>query len=156
MLEVLLDHVFAIHDDSAIRKVSIRFDRFVDSVRLESWIRPAISHDIQELDLDLVVEWETWPCWIFTCRSLVVLKLCTRFSSISLSSPMPTCLSNLNMLHLSGVSFNDESSLQGVFNNFPILNELALLYCHWMFTKNVAISISTLRKEFEDSTRFKR
>ncbi|GKV15691.1 hypothetical protein SLEP1_g26456 [Rubroshorea leprosula] len=50
-----------------------------DTLRIDGWIRAVMWHSIQELELDITesdINLEFLPASLFTCETLVVLKLC--------------------------------------------------------------------------------
>ncbi|GMP53631.1 hypothetical protein CsSME_00019038 [Camellia sinensis var. sinensis] len=71
-----VERVLLLHDASDIKRLSLRFTVVVNSSRLNSWISAAVRHNVEELDLSLPVQTRfVLPCCLFTCDSLVVLKL---------------------------------------------------------------------------------
>ncbi|KAL7249964.1 hypothetical protein ACSBR1_012031 [Camellia fascicularis] len=139
-----VERVLLLHDASDIKRLRLRFTVVVNSSRLNSWISAAVRHNVEELDLSLPVQTRfVLPCCLFTCDSLVVLKL---FMDCPFKPPIFIHFSNLKTLHLSAVTFSDDNSTQQLFSSCPVLQELELLYCGWKNLKTIIISIPTLKR----------
>jgi len=139
-----VERVLLLHDASDIKRLRLRFTVVVNSSRLNSWISAAVRHNVEELDLSLPMQTRfVLPCCLFTCDSLVVLKL---FMDCPFKPPIFIHFSNLKTLHLSAVTFSDDNSTQQLFFSCPVLQELELLYCGWKNLKTITISIPTLKR----------
>ncbi|XP_058212680.1 F-box/LRR-repeat protein At4g14103-like isoform X2 [Rhododendron vialii] len=139
-----VDRVFHCHDASDIKSLTVKSSELVNSSRVNSWISASMRHNIEELNLSL--NWKArpvLPCHLFTCQSLVTLKL---FMKWSLKVPSLTHFSNLKTLELSYVTFSDDNSTQHLFSSCPVLQELALVKCGWKNLKTIMICIPTLRR----------
>ncbi|KAI8558055.1 hypothetical protein RHMOL_Rhmol04G0058700 [Rhododendron molle] len=139
-----VDRVFHFHDASDIKSLTVKSSELVNSSRVNSWISASMRHNIEELNLSL--SWKAQPvlpCHLFTCQSLVTLKL---FMNWSLKVPSLTHFSNLKTLELSYVTFSDDNSTQHLFSSCPVLQELALVKCGWKNLKTIMICIPTLRR----------
>ncbi|KAG5551550.1 hypothetical protein RHGRI_009828 [Rhododendron griersonianum] len=138
-----VDRVFHFHDASDIKSLTVKSSELVNSSRVNSWISASMRHNIEELNLSL--SWKAQPvlpCHLFTCQSLVTLKL---FMNWSLKVPSLTHFSNLKTLELSYVTFSDDNSTQHLFSSCPVLQELALVNCGWKNLKTIMICIPTLK-----------
>ncbi|GMP53623.1 hypothetical protein CsSME_00019032 [Camellia sinensis var. sinensis] len=139
-----VERVLLLHDASDIKRLRLRFTVVVNSSRLNSWISAAVRHNVEEPDLSLPVQTRfVLPCFLFTCDSLVVLKL---FMDCPFKPPIFIHFSNLKTLHLSAVTFSDDNSTQQLFSSCPVLQELELLYCGWKNLMTITISIPTLKR----------
>ncbi|XP_058212671.1 F-box/LRR-repeat protein At4g14103-like isoform X1 [Rhododendron vialii] len=139
-----VDRVLLLHDASDIRRLHLNILDPVNSSRLNSWISAAIRHNVQELDLDLPVRTRfLLPCCLFTCESLLVLKL---FMQCVLKPPSFIYLSSLKTLVFDNLTFSDDESTQHLFSNCPVLQELALMNCGWKNIKTLTISVPTLKR----------
>ncbi|KAH7843787.1 hypothetical protein Vadar_020760 [Vaccinium darrowii] len=139
-----VDRVLIFHDASGIKSLSLESHELVNSSRVNSWISASIRHNIKELKLCL--HWKTQPvlpCRLFTCQSLVVLKLSMDWA---LEVPSLTRFLNLKTLELKYVTFSDDNSTQHLFSSCPMLQELALVYCGWKNLKTITICIPTLKR----------
>ncbi|GKV34437.1 hypothetical protein SLEP1_g42812 [Rubroshorea leprosula] len=119
----------------------------IDPLRLEGWISAVLWHGIRELDLYIdSIEFKDLrlPASLFTCKTLVVLKLeisldsgdlnsTSEFSNSSnmdsesgqlgLQVPANVCLPSLKVLHLGYIIFSDDSR-ERLFSNCPVLEDL--------------------------------
>ncbi|KAI8558054.1 hypothetical protein RHMOL_Rhmol04G0058600 [Rhododendron molle] len=139
-----VDRVLLLHDASDIRRLHLNILDPVNSSRLNSWISAAIRHNVQELNLDLPVRTRfLLPCCLFTCESLLVLKL---FMQCVLKPPSFIYLSSLKTLVFDNLTFSDDESTQHLFSNCPVLQELALINCGWKNIKTLTISVPTLKR----------
>ncbi|KAL7249978.1 hypothetical protein ACSBR1_012063 [Camellia fascicularis] len=139
-----VERVLLLHDASDIKRLRLMFTVVVNSSRLNSWISAAVRHNVQELDLSLPLQTHfVLPCCLFTCDSLVVLKL---FMDCPFKPPIFIRFSNLKTLRLSAVTFSDDDSTQQLFSGYPVLQELELLYCGLKNLKTITISIPTLKR----------
>ncbi|KAH7844963.1 hypothetical protein Vadar_033735 [Vaccinium darrowii] len=139
-----VDRVLFLHDASDIKSLRLQSAVDVNSSRVNSWISASIRHNIEELNLTL--KWKTQPvlpCCLFTCQSLVVLKLSMEWP---LKVPSLIQFSNLKTLELSEVTFSDDNSTQYLFSSCPVLQELALVNCGWENLKTITIFIPTLKR----------
>ncbi|KAI8558068.1 hypothetical protein RHMOL_Rhmol04G0059700 [Rhododendron molle] len=139
-----VDRVFHFRDASDIKRLTIKSSEVVNSSRVNSWISASMRHNIEELNLSL--HWKAQPvlpCHLFTCQSLVALKL---YMNWSLKVPSLTHFSNLKTLELSHVTFSDDNSTQHLFSSCPVLQELALVKCGWKNLKTLMICIPTLKR----------
>ncbi|KAF7146715.1 hypothetical protein RHSIM_Rhsim04G0036800 [Rhododendron simsii] len=139
-----VDRVFHFHDASDIKSLTIKSSELVNSSRVNSWISASMRHNIEELNLSL--SWKAQPvlpCRLFTCQSLVTLKL---YMTWSLKIPSLTHFSNLKTLELSHVTFSDDNSTQHLFSSCPVLQELALVKCGWKNLKTLMICIPMLKR----------
>ncbi|KAH7845149.1 hypothetical protein Vadar_025798 [Vaccinium darrowii] len=137
-----VDRVLIFHDASEIKSLSLESHELVNSSRVNSWISASIRHNIKELKLCL--HWKTQPvlpCRLFTCQSLVVLKLSMDWA---LEVTSLTRFLNLKTLELKYVTFSDNST-QHLFSSCPMLQELALVYCGSKNLKTITICIPTLK-----------
>lgn len=139
-----VERVLSLHDASDIKSLRIKSYELVNSSHVNSWISTSIRHNIEELNLSL--PWEAQvvlPCCLFTCQSLVVLKL---LMNGALKVPSLIQFSNLKTLELSELTFSDDDSTQHLFSSRPVLQELALVNCSWENLKTIVICIPTLKR----------
>ncbi|KAH7845150.1 hypothetical protein Vadar_026023 [Vaccinium darrowii] len=139
-----VERVLSLHDASDIKSLSIESSELVNSAHVNSWISTSKRHNIEELNLCLRSEAQVvLPCCLFTCQSLVVLKL---LMNGALKVPSLIQFSNLKTLELSELTFSDDNSTQHLFSSCPVLQELALVGCRWKNLKTIAICIPTLKR----------
>ncbi|KAH7842749.1 hypothetical protein Vadar_008732 [Vaccinium darrowii] len=139
-----VERVLSLHDASDIKSLRINSYELVNSSHVNSWISTSIRHNIEELNLSL--PWKAQvvlPCCLFTCQSLVVLKL---LMNGALNVPSLIQFSNLKTLELSELTFSDDDSTQHLFSSCTVLQELALVNCSWENLKTIVICIPTLKR----------
>ncbi|OMP02164.1 hypothetical protein COLO4_11297 [Corchorus olitorius] len=85
-------------------------NRYVfDSSRVYEWVRAALGHGVKELDLLIDIKEFMLPTILFTCKSLVTLKLQLGFR---MYVPRGACFPNLKKLQLTYMKFSDNDSVQ--------------------------------------------
>ncbi|XP_059624599.1 F-box/FBD/LRR-repeat protein At1g78750-like [Cornus florida] len=120
-----VDRVLLHHDLSFIQKFRLNFQNYNvdDFSKIHTWTSIAIKRGVQELDIQISncpsVQ-RSFPLSLFTCPTLVVLKL---GSFIGFSVPCSTHFKSLKVLHLSVWFFGDEV-MENLFCNYPVLEEL--------------------------------
>ncbi|XP_016684667.1 F-box/LRR-repeat protein At3g59190 isoform X1 [Gossypium hirsutum] len=93
---------------------------------VSGWICAALCRGVKEIDLDLKNLGDTLPALLFTCHSLVTLKLDAVDSEIKV--PSDVCLGNLKTLQLrNSVLFGD--SIHRLISNCHVLEDLAFIEC---------------------------
>ncbi|KAA8524020.1 hypothetical protein F0562_010549 [Nyssa sinensis] len=138
-----VERVLLLHDESDIKRFRLKVNVHVKAARVNSWISATIRHKVQELDLSLPLrEQFVLPCYLFTCQSLVVLKL---HMNSDLRVPTKICFSSLKSLWLSLVTFLDDNSAEQLFSSCPVLQDLNLTDCGWDNIKSITISFPTLK-----------
>ncbi|XP_027171851.1 F-box/FBD/LRR-repeat protein At3g14710-like [Coffea eugenioides] len=145
-----VDRVLALSKNSSIKECHLLFLDVYDPFRMKTWITAALSSNVQRLLIsyaaDLVL-----PRWFFTSDSLMnlELKLC------KIKIPMNISYSNLRILDIHGVEFQNDESLQSshlVFT-FPVLEEFLSSGCKWWNMKLLEIKAPRLaRFEMTDSS----
>ncbi|KAK8502103.1 hypothetical protein V6N13_038611 [Hibiscus sabdariffa] len=99
-----------------------------DFLSVYNWLSAALWRGVKELDVNLF-EAELWqfPTLLFTCSSLVTLKLDIHGGELEV--PTNVCLSNLRALHLSSMKFADDCSFLRLISGCPVLEVLVLFGC---------------------------
>ena len=92
---------------------------------ISMWVSTAVSHCLRELDIlhddTEPAKSNILPSNLFTCESLVILKL---VGEILLDVPRVVSLPSLKTLKLQSVRYFDEETLQWLLSNCPILEDL--------------------------------
>ncbi|CAA0394382.1 unnamed protein product [Arabidopsis thaliana] len=91
------------------------------------WVVVAVSRYIRELEICssyFPEKQNILPSSLYTCKSLVILKL---DGGILLDVPRMVCLPSLKTLELKGVSYFKQESLQRLLSNCPVLEDLFVL-----------------------------
>ncbi|RZC90936.1 hypothetical protein C5167_028768 [Papaver somniferum] len=130
------------HDSSNIDKFSLHCNHHLNENRLHSWISTVIRANVKEIDLFIRQKRRLFiPLSLFTCESLISLKLLT-YPNVRL--PKYISFPRLKRLALICFGFSDESWNEELFSRSPVLEELILLSCTYS-TRNFCISIPTLK-----------
>lgn len=126
-----------------MKKLRLSFRVFFDAIRVHNWLVSAILRKVLEVDLCLFVgEPFILPRMVFVSTSLTVLKI--EMNSV-LQLPRDISLPCLKTLCLSLVTFSGTKLTQKLFSSCPVLEDLALVDCEWLFIRSVTISIPTLK-----------
>ncbi|CAN6898113.1 unnamed protein product [Brassica oleracea] len=92
---------------------------------ISMWVSTAVSHCLRELDIlhddTEPAKSNILPSNLFTCKSLVILKL---VGEILLDVPRVVSLPSLKTLKLQSVRYFDEETFQWLLSNCPILEDL--------------------------------
>ncbi|XP_059438753.1 F-box/LRR-repeat protein At4g14103-like [Corylus avellana] len=145
LLMNFVDRALCLRDSSSvIKRFTLCCDVLLDASRVCTWISTAVSHNVQELNIDIrdfdVVF--SLPSCLFTCKTLTSLYL--NMWSYILKLPTTICFSNLKILTIKDVTFSNEYLTQQLFSGLPVLEELKLEDCSWGNLKFVTISAPKL------------
>lgn len=130
---------------SHMRKFYLKCDESSNGFRINSWISAVISRKVEELILILEAdEPDEIPPSLFTYGSLVSLEL----QLPSLYLRLPNCISfpRLKVLRLFGINFGDDLLTEQLFSSCPILEDLIMRDCTWLYMENLCISAPALKR----------
>lgn len=89
------------------------------------WVALAVTRSLRELSLDLYTfdlsGPAKMPSSLYTCKSLVILKL---KAGNLVDVPRTSCLPSLKTLLLQGVTYEDQESLHRLLSSCPVLEDL--------------------------------
>ncbi|XP_052621149.1 F-box/LRR-repeat protein At4g14096-like [Lactuca sativa] len=137
-----VEGVLRSRDSSDIIKFSLSCCVFCDASQIHSWISYAIMHNVQELDLCLMeVDPFVIPSCMFNNKSLEILNIQMHWVEL----PSHISLPCLKTLHLSIVEFLDDDYAEKLFSGCPVLENLVLSDCMWMYLENILISSPSLK-----------
>ncbi|KAK8307800.1 hypothetical protein V6Z12_D02G011000 [Gossypium hirsutum] len=105
-------------------------DRNVDSFK--NFVDRLLKFPDQEIDLHLKNLGDTLPALLFTCHSLVTLKLVAVDSEIKV--PSDVCLGNLKTLQLINSEFVGDS-IHRLISNCHVLEDLAFINCDFEYLR---------------------
>ncbi|CAN6904394.1 unnamed protein product [Brassica oleracea] len=112
---------------------------------IKMWVSTAVSHCLRELDIsrrsDPPDKPDILPSILFTCKSLVVLKL---VGHILLDVPRMVSLPSLKTLQLLRVRYFNEETLQRLLSNCPVLEDLVLVLSNGDTTEKLTVVVSSL------------
>ncbi|MBA0797398.1 hypothetical protein Gohar_008104, partial [Gossypium harknessii] len=106
------------------------------------WICAALCRGVKEIDLELHNLGNVPPV-LFTCHSLVTLKLVAVGSEIKVSSDV--CLGNLKTLQLRNSKFVGDS-IHRLISNCHVLEDLAFIDCDFEYMREVNIQSPSLKR----------
>ncbi|KAG5554261.1 hypothetical protein RHGRI_011954 [Rhododendron griersonianum] len=131
---------------SCLDKFRLKCCQSYDVSHVNAWVAALIKYRIEELDLSIPVKHSTnhvLPRDLFSCRTLVVLKLGTEFM---LNVPVSVWLPSLKILHLDSVKFSDGVSIKRLLLGCPVLDELSMNECVGKGVHVIHISAPVLTK----------
>ncbi|CAN7042395.1 unnamed protein product [Brassica rapa subsp. trilocularis] len=122
------------HHRDANNLRSLRFSTPITFTSLNSLIRLAVTHQVQDLDVEVTTkDYFNFPRWIVTSQKLRALKLKSAYPGFRLppSSSIFGGFQKLTSLSLSLVILYNQPYLSDFFTdpNFPLLEKLALENC---------------------------
>ncbi|XVF77576.1 hypothetical protein PTKIN_Ptkin14bG0056300 [Pterospermum kingtungense] len=122
-----VDRVLQSHTDD-VDRFRLMSGKFINSNKVNEWIRYALQNNVKDLDLRLICEeFKGLPDGVFTCTTLVSLKLdLLNKWKYALKLPVKVCLPSLKVLHLSGIEFLDDDSSRRLFSSCSVLEELVV------------------------------
>ncbi|CAF2047736.1 unnamed protein product [Brassica rapa] len=123
-LRRFLDHNLPLHRAPVIESfrlelVSSRFKR----TSIKMWVAIAVSHCLREMKILYESKLNILPSNLFTCKSLVILKLA---GGMLLNVPRMVSLPSLKTLKLQRVKYFKGKTLQRLLSNCPVLEDLVL------------------------------
>ncbi|KAI3915433.1 hypothetical protein MKW92_040936 [Papaver armeniacum] len=152
-----LDTALCLHEKPSIQKFQLSWDSLLDESRVNRWVSVVIKGKVKELFLSVESQSQTsfiFPLSLFTCNSLIVLDL----HGLRLNIPNIVSFPGLKLLRLRFMQFEDAISLNKLFSNCPILEELSLTCCRGLKSEVLCIANLSLKNLyiscccFEEST----
>ncbi|KAL9286241.1 F-box protein [Arabidopsis thaliana] len=127
-LQCFLDRNLPLHRAPVIESFRLVLsDSHFKPEDVRMWVVVAVSRYIRELEICssyFPEKQNILPSSLYTCKSLVILKL---DGGILLDVPRMVCLPSLKTLELKGVSYFKQGSLQRLLSNCPVLEDLFVL-----------------------------
>ncbi|KAJ8435924.1 LOW QUALITY PROTEIN: hypothetical protein Cgig2_013271 [Carnegiea gigantea] len=121
-----VSRVLLLNGTPHIQKLRLIYDCCNNTGTIRTWFKVAITHNIQELELDLFSsvrrEFGKLPRKLFTSNSLVVLKL----SRMPLCAPSLVCLLRLKILELRRMTYSDDNGIQNLLAGCLVLEDLVI------------------------------
>ncbi|XP_047336870.1 F-box/LRR-repeat protein At4g14103-like [Impatiens glandulifera] len=138
-----VERVLLLRDNFNIKKFRLSCRVPDNAARVNAWISAATRHKTEELDICLFVDSSlVLPRSVFNSEVLQTLKI---EMSCSLILPDSISFPCLKTLQISLAIFVDEESTQNLFSSCPVLENLVILECEWMYLKKTTFSIPTLK-----------
>ena len=143
-----VDRVLVVTGNFPIRRISIKCRMSIDTGHVTRWMVDVLEHGVSYLDIDIISEDDIGfvPLEIFTCKTLVELKLARGFYAMV---PDYVSLPSLKTLFLSSIWFcnRDCCPLGRLLSACPVLEELTIIGGCWQHIEFCrTVSSSTLKK----------
>ncbi|XVF03777.1 hypothetical protein REPUB_Repub05bG0022400 [Reevesia pubescens] len=130
-----------------VDKFRLKCGEFIDPNRVDGWIRYALRNNVRELDLCLNCKEFKMPIWVFTCKTLVSLRLnILGKCKFVLKLPLKISFPSLKSLHLFGIQFPDDDSIRRLFSSCSMLEELVVDVCILKEQCKFNVSSPTLKR----------
>ncbi|XP_004298013.1 PREDICTED: putative F-box/LRR-repeat protein At5g41840 [Fragaria vesca subsp. vesca] len=141
-----VDQVLAFRDSSLdITRFRVAWEDCEDFSIIDRWIQVAVNANVVDLDVSSYVYPFELPSCVYTCKSLVSLKVKSDYLTFYSLPKTGSCFPNLKFLHyISGYDF-DCASGANLFRSCPILEELTIEAHHKKRVLNFDISAPELR-----------
>ncbi|XP_065862297.1 FBD-associated F-box protein At4g10400-like [Euphorbia lathyris] len=128
---------------SILQSCQMTFHTKYFSDNIYTWICALITCNIKELRLfDYSLTAQQLPWRLFTCKSLVVLKI---YGSFVLDLPTYVCFPSLRVLNLVHVLLVDDASMHKLLSSCPVLEKLIIVIGKNDFVRVLNISIPSLK-----------
>ncbi|XP_065864593.1 FBD-associated F-box protein At4g10400-like [Euphorbia lathyris] len=138
-----VDRAMFYHGRSILQKCTMIFHTKYFSANIYTWICALITCNIKELQLfDYSLTAQQLPWRLFTCKSLVVLKI---HGSFVLNLPAYVCFPSLRVLNLVHVLLVDDASMHKLLSSCPVLEELLIVLGKVDFVRVLNISFPSLK-----------
>ncbi|TYH30330.1 hypothetical protein ES288_A01G086500v1 [Gossypium darwinii] len=122
----LVDKMLITHNMTNIDKFRLKCRTMIDPDRFHAWISAAVHRGVKHLDLNISPgKFTTRPAVLFTCRTLVTLKLCMEFDFV-LDVPKGAHFPNLKTIHLEEVNFSNDDSVKSLLSGCTSLEDLVI------------------------------
>jgi len=134
-------HALDIQRDDFVRT------RVVQTRLLQRMVKYAVSHNVQQLSINLIFDIQRVPICLFSCRTLTSLKLTLIHATNYMGTLLPSSLDfpALDTLSLRSFIFPVGDDGYGEpFSTFSSLNSLIIRYCGVFGPQNLCISSATL------------
>ncbi|MBA0764539.1 hypothetical protein Gotri_013885, partial [Gossypium trilobum] len=111
---------------------------------VSGWICAALRRGVKEIVLELHNLGDVPPV-LFTCHSLVTLRLDARGLGSEIKVPSDVCLGNLKTLQLRDSEFVGDS-IHRLISNCHVLEDLAFIECDFEYLREVNIQSPSLKR----------
>ncbi|XP_004297968.1 PREDICTED: putative F-box/FBD/LRR-repeat protein At5g22670 [Fragaria vesca subsp. vesca] len=150
-----VDRVLALRDSSKdITRFRVAWACCEDFSIIDRWIQVAVEANVVELDVEFCVECCDGPSYVYpfemprcvyTCKSLVSLKVKSDYLTYYSLPKTGCCFPNLKFLHYISGYDSDRASGENLFRSCPVLEELTIEAHHKKRVLNFNISAPELR-----------
>ncbi|KAH7859513.1 hypothetical protein Vadar_002040 [Vaccinium darrowii] len=139
-----IERYFVLRENLCIKKFRLSSYFKIDFSRFYSWVCAVITCNVRELHLALATyEIGELPWSLFTCKTLVVLKIDGEFI---FNVPHYVCLPNLKTLRLNSLIYLDDELIQKFLSSCPALEDLEIRRPGWDNLWTLDISVPSLKR----------
>ncbi|KAI8552769.1 hypothetical protein RHMOL_Rhmol06G0293300 [Rhododendron molle] len=139
-----IDRYFVLRENLRILKFRLSCYGKIDFSRFYSWVCAVITCNVCELDLELTKgEIGELPWSLFTCKTLVVLKIHGKFIFYV---PHYVCLPNLKTLCLNSLIYLDDGLIRKFLSGCPALEDLVIKRPEWDNMWTLDVSVPSLKR----------
>ncbi|XP_019088084.1 PREDICTED: putative FBD-associated F-box protein At5g56690 [Camelina sativa] len=136
----------ALHRAPILESLVLKF-RF-KSENIKQWVGIAVSRRVRELSISYLYVWDVnsqvlLPCSLYSCTSLVTLKL--EGKNILVDVPPTVCLPSLKTLQLLRVTYSNEDSLSLLLSYCPVLEALSIDRGYYDNMRVLVVDVPSLR-----------
>ena len=139
----IVSRVLSLHKSPYLRAFRLKYLYCYDHIVLDKWVSTVTALKLEELDLEISGEYWKLPPTIFSCKTLVVLKLANQ---IHLNPPSSSSFEfpSLKILRLERIEDTCHNSFMKLLSACPVLEDLSLinLFPIW----NFKIYVPTLKR----------
>ncbi|KAL9286305.1 putative FBD domain, leucine-rich repeat domain superfamily, F-box-like domain superfamily [Arabidopsis thaliana] len=141
-LQCFLDRNLPLHRAPVIESFRLELSGlYFNPEDIRMWVVVVVSRYVRELEIYCPEKQHILPSSLYTCKSLVILKL---DGGIILDVPPMVCLPSLRTLELKGVRVFSDASLQRLLSNCPVLEDLVVNLYHHDNTLKLTIIVPSL------------
>jgi hypothetical protein len=123
----VLSRIWVLRESNPLKTFRLDWRWECDPILVDRWVRTAIAHDLEELNLYLCLAQPFYlPCTLFSyAKTLLVLKLTG--CNIFIDTPSSFLgFPSLKILHLEGVNSANQDSFSRLLSCCPVLQDLSL------------------------------
>ncbi|KAH7861691.1 hypothetical protein Vadar_029364 [Vaccinium darrowii] len=139
-----IERYFVLRENLHIQKFRLSCYEKIDFSCFYSWVCAVITCNVRELDLELTNhEVGELPWSLFTCKTLVVLKIHGEFV---FNVPHYVCLPNLKTLGLNSLIYLDDGLIRKFLSGCPALEDLEIRRPRWDNMWTLVVSAPSLKR----------
>jgi hypothetical protein len=145
----VLSRIWVLRESNPLKTFRLHWRCECDPILVDRWVRTAIAHDLEELNLYLCLAQPFYlPCTLFSyAKTLLVLKLTG--CNIFIDTPSSFLgFPSLKILHLEGVNSANQDSFSRLLSCCPVLQDLFIQTNYFDSKKdcNFKIIVPTLKR----------
>ncbi|XP_019089260.1 PREDICTED: FBD-associated F-box protein At5g38590-like [Camelina sativa] len=143
-LPSFIDKKLPLHRAPVIESLCLNlFGKDIKPKYIRKWVEIVVSRHVRELEISYnLANGNIFPSSLFSCKSLVILKL---KEMVLMDVPSTVCLPSLRTLQLEDVKLADEKSLQELLSMCHVLEDLSVLLYEGNDIKEFTIIVPSLQ-----------